>query len=592
MDKFDRPIGLETPSTLDWKSDIAAEMLRRLDIPYVALNPGASYRGFHDSLVNYLGNRSPQMLLCLHEDHVISIAHGYAKVTDKPMGAVLHSNVGLLHGLMGIFNAWGGRAPMIVIGATGPVEPEKRRPYIDWIHTSKDQGGLLRNYVKWDDEPRSADGIVEAFLRGHQITASTPRGPVYICLDAGLQEDPAPEHFHIPTAERYQPISPACATQRDIDAVADLVRAARNPLFLFGRGSVDQGDWDRRVALVEAAGAYVMTSTRGKAVFPTDHPRHAAPPLTWLDADAKPIVEAADLIVSFDWVDLNGLLRQVNRKSDQLEARIVHVTQDRSLHNGWDMGYFGLPPADFPIDANPDAFVAQLLVSLNGRDKGISTWTGIARIDPGPAEFNANGDREIIPFDLEVAVKKIAGSRKVTLANNNIGWSTRAFMIRGPLDFMGHNGGGGIGAGPGLTVGVALALLGSDRTVVGVMGDGDFLQGVTALWTAAHYQIPALFIVANNRSNYNDEIHQAAMAKDRGRPPENRWIGQQIDNPALDLAGMARAQGVEAEGPVENVNDLMAAIERGLAVVDAGRPYLIDAHIALGYTKKIVTRGH
>lgn len=591
MDKYDRPEGLETPSTLDWKSDISAEMLRRLDIPYVALNPGASFRGFHDSLVNYLGNRSPQMLLCLHEDHVISISHGYAKATDKPMAAVLHSNVGLMHGLMGIFNAWGGRVPMMVVGATGPVEPEKRRPYIDWIHTSKDQGALLRQYVKWDDEPRSAYGIVEAFLRGHQITSSTPRGPVYICLDAGLQEEPVPENFHIPTSERYAPISPACAPNSDIDAVAELVRAARNPLFLFGRGSVDQGDWDRRVELAETSGAYVMTSIRGKSVFPTAHPRHVAPPLTWLDAAAKPIVAAADLIISFDWVDLNGTLRQVDRNSDQLDAKIVHVTQDRSLHNGWDMGYFGLPPADFPIDANPDSFVQQLLDNLKRRKKTNQTWAGVERIDPGPAEFSPKSDQEIIPFDLEVAVKKIAETRSVTLANNNIGWSTRAFMFRGPLDFMGHNGGGGIGAGPGMTIGAALALLESDRTVIGVMGDGDFLQGVTALWTAAHYQIPALFIVANNRSNYNDEIHQAAMAKDRGRPPQNRWIGQQIDAPAPDLAGLARAQGVEAEGPVENVDELMAAIERGLAVVDAGRPYLIDAHVALGYTKKIVTRG-
>ncbi|ASP23619.1 benzoylformate decarboxylase (plasmid) [Antarctobacter heliothermus] len=127
---------------------------------------------------------------------------------------------------------------------------------------------------------------------------------------------------------------------------------------------------------------------------------------------------------------------------------------------------------------------------------------------------------------------------------------------------------------------------------MGVMGDGEFLQGVTALWTAAHYQIPALFIISNNRSNYNDEIHQAAMAKERGRPPQNRWVGQQIDKPAPDLAALARAQGVDAEGPVKNVPDLMAAIERGLAAVDAGKLYLIDAHVALGYTKKIVTRGH
>jgi len=146
--QFDRPPVTPVGNKIAWKSDIAAEMLRRLDIPYIALNPGASYRGFHDSLVNYLGNESPQMLLCLHEDHVIAIAHGYAKATDKPMACALHSNVGLMHGLMGIFNACCDRTPMLIVGATGPIAPEKRRPWIDWIHTAKDQGALLRNYVK------------------------------------------------------------------------------------------------------------------------------------------------------------------------------------------------------------------------------------------------------------------------------------------------------------------------------------------------------------------------------------------------------------------------------------------------------------
>ena len=106
MKDIELPQHVSANRKLEWNSDIAAEMLRQLDIPYISMNPGASYRGFEDSLVNYLGNRAPQMLLCLHEDHAVSIAHGYAKATDQPMACVLHSNVGLMHGLMGLFNAW------------------------------------------------------------------------------------------------------------------------------------------------------------------------------------------------------------------------------------------------------------------------------------------------------------------------------------------------------------------------------------------------------------------------------------------------------------------------------------------------------
>ena len=310
----DRPV-LPDKIPLAWKSDVAAEMLRRLAIPFLAMNPGASYRGFHDSLVNYLGNERPQMILCLHEDHVVAIAHGYAKATDKPMGAVLHSNVGLMHGLMGLFNAFCDRVPMMVIGATGPVVSEKRRPWIDWIHTCKDQGALLRNYVKWDDEPRSVEGVVESFLRGYQMTCSAPSAPVYICLDAGLQEEAIVGEAKIPSVERYRPKSRQGATAADVDAVAAAIQAAKTPIFLYGRGSRQQAHWDARVELAELAGASVMTSQRERAAFPTQHGLHAVPPVTSMSADAKEMLKSADLIVSFDFADLQGFLRQLNRST-------------------------------------------------------------------------------------------------------------------------------------------------------------------------------------------------------------------------------------------------------------------------------------
>ena len=120
--RFDGKDALVTPSNaeLAWTSDAMAEMLRKLDVRYIALTPGASYRGLHDSMVNYLGNRDPQMMVCLHEEHAVGIAQGYAKVTERPMAVALHSNVGLMHATMAIFNAWCARNPMVILGATGP----------------------------------------------------------------------------------------------------------------------------------------------------------------------------------------------------------------------------------------------------------------------------------------------------------------------------------------------------------------------------------------------------------------------------------------------------------------------------------------
>lgn len=591
MKDLERPIASED-RTLSWGSDVAAQMLRELEIPYVALNPGASYRGFHDSLVNYLGNETPQMLLCLNEDHVVSIAHGYAKVTDKAMGAVLHSNVGLLHGSMGLFNAWCDRMPMIVVGATGPVAPEKRRPWIDWIHTSKDQGALIRDFTKWDDEPRSPEGIVEAFQRGYQLTSSSPKAPVYICLDAGLQEQKLEKAPKIPPMERFQPPASPSASAADIGKLADMILAAKRPLFLFGRGSRDTGAWQRRIELTELIGASVLTSVRERAAFPTDHPLHAVPPTYWLTQQAKDLVKSADLIVSFDWVDLQGFMLQVSRDVTALPAKVSHITLDSILHRGWSMDYFGLPPVDLPLMADPDNTVAQLLELLNERTGGNSLWDGASRNTAPEPVYSDTAETEMQARDIEIALTRVRGDQKFTLAHVTIGWSGSAYHFRDPLDFLGHDGGAGLAAGPGLTIGAALALKDSGRPVVGVLGDGDFMQGNSALWTAAHYGIPALFIISNNRSNFNDELHQQAVAKMRNRAVENRWIGQRIADPELDLTAIARAQGVEGEpGPVTTATELEAAIRRGLDVVKAGRPYFIDAHVAVGYASAPLSRG-
>lgn len=590
MKNIERP-EVTLSETVEWGSDIAARMLRALDIPYIALNPGASYRGFHDSLVNHLGNERPQMLLCLNEDHVVSIAHGYAKATDKAMAAVLHSNVGLLHGAMGLFNAWCDRAPMIVVGATGPVAPEKRRPWIDWIHTSKDQGALVRDYTKWDDEPRSPHGIVEAFLRGAQLTESQPCAPVYICLDAGLQEQKLDQPLAIPSVERFKPASAPRAGAAEVEAIAEMLARAKTPLILFGRGSRDPEAWARRVRLAELSGASVMTSVRERSVFPTGHGLHIVPPFYWLSPAAKEKVRAADVIVSFDWVDLNGFLLQLTRTTETYPARIAHVSLDSILHRGWSMDYFALPPVDVPVMAGADGAVEDVLAVLEQKLSGQARWDGKSRnTHPVPA-YSDNASKEMSPRDIEVALAKVRGEETFTLAHVTIGWAGNAYHFRDPLDFMGHDGGAGLAAGPGLTIGVALALKDSGRPVVSVLGDGDFMQGVSALWTAAHYGIPALFIVSNNRSNFNDEIHQEAVAKMRGRPAQNRWIGQRIADPELDLAAMARAQGVEAEGPVQTIEELEAAIRRGLEVVRSGKPYFIDAHVTPGYANPPLSRG-
>src|SRR5687768_5927706 len=202
VERLSVPYGTNAPA---FGSDVVAETLSQLDIPYIALNPGASYRGLHDSIVNFLGNEQPQMLLCLHEEAAVAIAHGYAKVTGKAMAAAVHSNVGLFHATMAIFNAWCDRMPVLILGATGPVDAMKRRPWIDWIHTAADQGAIIRNFSKWDDQPASAGAARESVLRAYWIANTVPCGPTYINLDAEVQEGKLSAPLQPIDARRYMP---------------------------------------------------------------------------------------------------------------------------------------------------------------------------------------------------------------------------------------------------------------------------------------------------------------------------------------------------------------------------------------------------
>ncbi|HVJ12940.1 MAG TPA: thiamine pyrophosphate-binding protein, partial [Burkholderiales bacterium] len=222
-----------------WGSDAMAAMLRALDIPYLALNPGASYRGLHDSIVNYLGNTRPQMLLCLHEESAVAIAHGYAKASGRMMGVVLHSNVGLMHGSMAIFNAWCDRVPMLILGATGPWDAARRRPWIDWIHTASDQGALVRDYTKWDNQPASIPATLEALLRALQLAQTPPCAPTYVNLDAALQEAKVGPLPPLPDVGRYRAPEAVLPDSKLVEEAATLLSAAKNPLILGATGPWD-----------------------------------------------------------------------------------------------------------------------------------------------------------------------------------------------------------------------------------------------------------------------------------------------------------------------------------------------------------------
>jgi thiamine pyrophosphate-dependent acetolactate synthase large subunit-like protein len=574
------------PSDAVFGSDAIASILRTLDLPYIALNPGASYRGLHDSIVNYLGNRTPQMILCLHDEHAVSIAQGYCKASDRMMAAALHSNVGLMHATMPIFNSWCDRTPVLIIGATGAWDAAKRRPWIEWIHTCSDQAQLIRNYTKWDNQPGSVAATTEALLRAAQIAQTAPRGPVYVNLDVGIQEERLESLPPTPDMSRYPVPQPAQPSAALVEQAARLLSQAKNPVMLAGRCSRSPDAWNARIRLAEKLEIPVLTHIKLAAAFPTDHPLHAAPPSTRLTTGAKKLIAEADVILSLDWLDLGGTLKQA--VGDNVKAKIIQVSCDAHAHRGWSMDYHILPPVDVYLMCEPDAAVPLLIDALASLTPTLSPKPGRGGVQ-NPAlsvtqgEGWGEGRQELTLSAVAHALEETTRGIDRCITRLPLGWSGAYAHFRHPLDYIGFDGGGGVGAGPGITVGAALALKGSGRLPIGLMGDGDFLMGNTAVWTAVHYGIPCLFIVCNNRSYFNDELHQERMAVTRGRPAENRWIGQRISDPDIDIAAMARSQGASAIGPVTSVEAMRAAVKDAVATVREGGVCVIDARVMPGY---------
>ncbi|MCX4817978.1 thiamine pyrophosphate-binding protein [Streptomyces sp. NBC_01239] len=574
-----KPETLAAPVTgrppVEWGSDAIAELLNRLGLPYLSMVPGSSCRGLQDSVVNYLGNTAPQIVTCLHEEHSVAIAHGYAKVTGRPMAVGIHSNVGLMHASMAIYNAYCDRVPMLLVGATGPLDAAERRPWIDWVHTSADQGALVRHYVKWDDQPGSVTAALEAILRGTVLTGTEPAAPVYVCLDSAIQESPVDGTLAVPDPARYPVPTPAAPDATSVDTVVQMLRAARRPLLLIGRGSRTQHAWDQRVALAERLGASVLTDIRTTASFPTDHPNHPAVIGGGrMTSSGVALIRDSDLVVGLNWTDLGGTLSTVFGSGPR--PPVIACRNEGPLLNGWTKDHFGVVPSDIELTASPDALVTALLAALP--EDGVPN-TGLRPAAPRDETRPAVDGDTILMADLARELREAATDRPITYTALPLGWRGEDAHFTGPLDYLGRDGGGGLGSGPGIAVGAALALDGTGRLPVAVLGDGDYLMGSSALWSAAHHRLPLLVVVANNRAFHNDVVHQERVALSRHRPPENKNVGQSLQDPDPDLAAIARGHGLTAHGPVVDPGELGVVLAKALRQAEAGETVLVDVRV-------------
>lgn len=546
-------------------SDIAADLLRAFDLPYVSINPGASFRGLHDSLVNHLGNERPKMLVTLHEAQAVAIAHGYAKVSGKPMGVILHANVGLMNAVMSIYNAFVDRVPMLIIGATGAVDAAKRRPWIEWIHTSRDQAAMVRPFLKWDDQPASVEAMVEAMLRAWAMINTSPHGPAYICLDVTMQEAET-DVRDIPKLDKFGPWIKPNLTAEALEASLRLIAKARKPLILVGRYGKSDNAWRNRIAFAEKTGAAVICDQKVGIGFPSKHPNFVAAPAQYPDNRTAEIIGQADLVINLDWGDPSALYKLRGAGGQDLATLLV--SEDERLHNGWSFDHFPFLAADQRLSIAPDVFIAQLLDTIEPKP---FEWQ-----IPSAAPVDVPVSGAVTVPALVAAVERARGITSICYTRMAFGTPDALLSISSPLDLIGYDGGGGIGSTPGITVGVALALKGSGRLPVAIIGDGDLLMGSQALWTAANQKLPCLFIVNNNASFYNDVEHQEVVARHRGRAVENKLIGMEIDNPKISLVGLAGSYGFETFGPSNTIEELDSVLLEAFAAAHSGACVLVD----------------
>src|SRR5436190_9659368 len=348
-------------------SDLVVDLLRSLGVEHVALNPGATFRGLHDSLVNY-GNRQPEHILTTHEEIAVALAHGYAKAKGRPMVAVVHDIVGLQHATMAIFNAFCDRTPMLVLGASGPMDATKRRPWIDWIHTALVQGNQVRDYVKLDDQPASVAAIPEALLRAWRVARTEPQGPVYVCLDAGLQEQPLDGALALPDPARFEPAAPPHADPRAIEQAAQWLVEARAPLIVvesLGRRPEATASLCRLAERLGAPMIDLAAESQGRPSVPSRHPLD-------MTGARHEVVADADVVLALDVTSFLSALGETDRSTREVRllnerARVIAISLDDYAFRSWATTFQSLAPVDLPIAADAALALPALLTAVEDR---------------------------------------------------------------------------------------------------------------------------------------------------------------------------------------------------------------------------------
>jgi acetolactate synthase-1/2/3 large subunit len=570
-------------------SDFMVDVMKSLGFEYVCAVAGSSFRALHESVINYGGNKSPEFITCCHEESSVAMAHGYAKIEGKPLCIFAHGTVGLQHASMAIYNAYCDRVPIYIMIGNNLDATMRDSAYGEWPHSVQDAAAMVRDYVKWDDLPISLQHFAESAVRAYKIAMTPPMAPVLLVADSELQENPIPENanLHIPKLTLTTP------PQGDSGAVAEAARLlvqAENPLIVVDRYARTQAGIELLVELAETLQAPVIDQA-GRMNFPTQHPLNQSNRRGAAVANADVILglEATDF-----WSALNTMHDQVHRTSRPImksDAKLISITTGDLYTKANYQDFYRYTGVDLAMAADAEA----TLPSLIGETKRLITADRKRAFQDRGAKLASAHERALeqartdasyawdaSPVSTARLCSEVWAQIKdedwslVSILRHFSWWPLRLWPFDKHYQYIGTQGGGGIGYNAPATVGAALANRKHGRLSVSFQDDGDLLFAPAVLWTAAHHRIPLLSVMHNNRAYHEELMHVQRMANRHSRGIDRAGIGTTFEDPHLDFAKLAQSMGVYAEGPIDNPKDLAPALKRAIAVVKRGEPALLD----------------
>jgi len=564
-------------------SDFMVDVLKSLGLEYICANPGSSFRGIHESVINYGGNAHPELITCCHEESSVAMGHGYAKVAGKPLGVFAHGTVGLQHAAMAIYNAWCDRVPVyIMLG--NQLDATLRRPGAEWAHSVQDAAAMVRDFSKWDDAPMSLPHFAESAVRAYKIAMTPPTAPVVLVLNAELQEQPLGADVRISIPKLTIPAPP----EGDSHAVAEAARllvAAEHPVIVADRVARTPAGMAHLVELAETLQAAVINQA-GRMNFPSRHPLNQTGTRAIADADVILALEANDL-----WGVLNTLRDQIHRSSHALTkpgVKVISLTSGDLYVKANYQDFQRFVDVDLAIAGDAEATLPSLVEAVKrattGDRKRIFESRGAKLAEASSAaqersRLDASYAWDASPVSTARLCAEVWGQIKNedwALVNGTAGWATRLWNFDKPYQWIGGSGGAGIGYGAPAAVGAALAHKPHGRLVVNLQTDGDLMYAPGVLWTAAHHRIPLLSVMHNNRAYHQELMHVQKMCNRHNRGVDRGRIGSELVDPPIDYAKVAQGLGVHAEGPITDPKDVGPAIARAIATVKRGEPALVD----------------